>query len=183
MRTHISRLCTSSAALIGLICLTGCGTSIGPPARSSDRPPVSQERIAEARARLPRQAPRRIDVGLDLMNRPLTAFPALREWSVTETVVDALARIGPDAIEPLVTTLASDDPEVRARAAQALARMGPTAEPAVPALIQALSDEDPRVRQAAARALGQIGPAARSAVPALIRTLRAEAQHAADRPD
>jgi hypothetical protein len=58
-------------------------------------------------------------------------------------------------------------PEVRIRAAYALAGIGPAAASAVPALRTALVDEFPVVRYAAAWALGEIGPAARVALPDL----------------
>src|SRR4051794_23834997 len=51
----------------------------------------------------------------------------------------------------------------RARAAQALAEMGPRAETAVPALVEALKDPKTPVRRNAARALGRMG----SGYPAL----------------
>src|SRR5579884_473578 len=62
----------------------------------------------------------------------------------------------------------STDPESRAKAADALAHLGPKAVAAVPALSAELSDDDETVRVAAAAALREIGPAARAAVPVLI---------------
>lgn len=105
----------------------------------------------------------------------VTAFrPAtpFREWTVRETAADALARIGKPAVPALVRTLDDPDANARVQAANALARLGPAAADAVPALTEALDDPDPLVRQAAARALGQIGPAAESAIPALVEILR-----------
>lgn len=97
---------------------------------------------------------------------------AFREWGVRETAADALARIGDAAVPALIDTLADPDQEVRAQAARALARMGQKAEPAVPALIHALDDPNQEVRQGAARALGQIGSGAEEAVPALIQAIK-----------
>ncbi|HVA47205.1 MAG TPA: HEAT repeat domain-containing protein [Pirellulales bacterium] len=97
---------------------------------------------------------------------------AFREWGVRETAADALARIGDAAVPALLDTLADPDPDVRAQAAHALARMGQKAEPAVPALIHALDDPNQDVRQGAARALGQIGSGAEEAVPALIKAIK-----------
>jgi HEAT repeat protein len=67
--------------------------------------------------------------------------------------------------------LGEPSPEVRRRAALALAHF--RAE-AVPALVQALDDEDFSVRAAATRALGEIGPEARDALPALLNALNDE---------
>lgn len=97
---------------------------------------------------------------------------AFREWGVRETAADALARIGDAAVPALIDTLADPDDDVRAQAAHALARMGPKAEPAVPALINALNDPNLDVRQGAARALGQIGSSAEEAVPALVKAIQ-----------
>ncbi len=91
-----------------------------------------------------------------------------RPWGIKETAVDALGRIGENAVPTLISTLNDPNPRVRAEAARALARIGPEAKEAVPALVARLDDPDDDVRQAAARALGQVGPAAASAVPALI---------------
>ncbi|MGH7140348.1 MAG: HEAT repeat domain-containing protein [Pirellulales bacterium] len=102
----------------------------------------------------------------------LRTVRAFRQWGVRETAADALARIGDPAVPALIDTLRDPDQSIRAHAALALARMGPKASPAVPELILALDDPDREVRQAAARALGQIGPDAEEAVPALIKALK-----------
>jgi HEAT repeat protein len=102
----------------------------------------------------------------------LRSVPAFREWGVRETAADALARIGDPALPALVATLRDPDHSVRAQAARALARMGPKAASAVPELIIALDDSNEEVRQGAARALGQIGADAEKAVPALIKALK-----------
>ena len=107
---------------------------------------------------------------------PQFTDPMSREPSVEETVADALARIGADAVPELVQTLEDPDAEVRMYAARSLSMMGPTAQSAVPALVKHLHDSDDRVRRTSARALGQIGPAAKSAVPELIQLLRDEAK-------
>ena len=54
--------------------------------------------------------------------------------------------------------------------AQALAEVGPAAEPAVPDLVRAL-EKDESVQIYAAEALGKIGPGAASALPALRKLL------------
>lgn len=102
----------------------------------------------------------------------LRTIRAFREWGVRETAADALARIGDAAVPALIDTLHDPDQEVRAQAAQALARMGPKAGPAIDALVHALDDPNADVRRGAARALGQIGPEAEDAVPALIQAIR-----------
>jgi HEAT repeat protein len=97
------------------------------------------------------------------------------EWTMQQTVADALRRIGAAAVPDLIRSLNDNDPEMRWRAAEILGRMGPEAKEAVPDLIARIDDPELRVRKAAIRALGQIGPASSPAVPALIRVLRDEA--------
>jgi HEAT repeat protein len=108
----------------------------------------------------------------------------VHEASLQETVADALARIGNDAVPALVAALSDHDAEVRAYACRALSVMGERASPAVPSLIERLSDSDENVRRSAARALGQIGPNARAAIPALIELMRNQKPpaHPSNRP-
>ncbi len=91
------------------------------------------------------------------------------DWTVDETAADALGRIGAASVPALVECLTDERPELRRRAAQILARIGPDAAIAVPALTQLLHDADPEVQREAARALGQIGPAASPAIPDLLQ--------------
>lgn len=93
-------------------------------------------------------------------------------WTMRQTAVFALGRIGPAAVPALIQTLRNPDPNLRRQAVDTLSRIGPEAAAAVPDLIHALSDPDPLVRRTAARALGQIGPAAADSVPALIRVIQ-----------
>lgn len=72
----------------------------------------------------------------------------------------SMAEWGNDLAEPI--------PEVRRRAALALAHFGAEA---VPVLVRALDDGDFSVRAAASRALGAIGPAASDALPALVNAM------------
>ena len=102
----------------------------------------------------------------------LRTLRAFREWGVRETAADALARIGDAAVPALIDTLHDPDQGVRAQAAMALARMGDKAAPAVDALVQALDDPNEEVRRGAARALGQIGSDAQEAIPALIKAIK-----------
>ena len=87
---------------------------------------------------------------------------------------EALARIGPAAAAPLVKALKDEDVLIRAGAGDALGRIGSGAASAVPALIEALGDERMIVRASAARALKEMGPTVAPAVPALTRALRDE---------
>jgi len=75
-------------------------------------------------------------------------------------------------INQLIKDLKNSSPTVRMNAADALADMGPEAQPAVPALAEALVDKDGYVRNFAANALGQIGPGAIYALPALIKAMK-----------
>ena len=103
---------------------------------------------------------------------PAPTLRTQRQWTIEETTIDALGRIGKPAVEALVRALHDPDPRMRERAARVLARVGADAQQAVPDLMAALSDKDEDVRKAAIRALGQIGPAAAEAVPALMEQLR-----------
>jgi HEAT repeat protein len=82
---------------------------------------------------------------------------------------DALASGANEAL-PVCTWLLRHAPEaqVRARAVNALQRMGKAAVPAGPDLVQALSDGDPLVRSAAARVIGDLAPDEPGAVPVLV---------------
>lgn len=106
----------------------------------------------------------------------------VREWTAQDTAMDALARIGRDAVPALVEALGDRNVQVRRQAALALGRIGPDAEQAVPALSAALGDGDEQVRRNAARALGQIGPAAKEAIGPLMQLLRQPPVPAAGQP-
>lgn len=88
---------------------------------------------------------------------------------IADTAADALARIGAPAVPQVTVMLSDPNPELRVRAAQILAQIGPDGKLAVPELVKRLRDEDEQVRKSAAHALGQMGPAAGEAVPALLR--------------
>jgi HEAT repeat protein len=70
----------------------------------------------------------------------------------------------------------SRDARSRARAAEALGKLGPRAKDAVPALVAALDDDAPLVQLMAADALGRVGPDARAAVPRLVAGLKPDRQ-------
>lgn len=68
----------------------------------------------------------------------------------------ALAAVGAEAVDPLVTTLADKNPSARAAAAYSLGVMGAPATPGIAALVKTLKDESTDVRRQAAQALGRI---------------------------
>ncbi|MGH9753742.1 MAG: HEAT repeat domain-containing protein [Blastocatellia bacterium] len=77
------------------------------------------------------------------------------EKLLTSLAIAALMRLQVSvSVEPLTRQLKSTDADIRARAANALARLRQPIDGAVPALIEALNDGDPDVRANAARALG-----------------------------
>jgi HEAT repeat protein len=77
---------------------------------------------------------------------------------------------GEECLQALCAALVRDeDWTVRAKVAEALAKIGPGAENAVPDLMRCLSDSEVGVRLQVVRALGNIGPPARDALPELRR--------------
>src|SRR5215470_7935444 len=68
----------------------------------------------------------------------------------------------PADVDALARDLRSTRSEVRARAAEALGKLGPQAAPAVRALVSALTDKSGSVQLEALIALANIGPAARA---------------------
>jgi HEAT repeat protein len=68
----------------------------------------------------------------------------------------------------LVRTLRSPLPDIRAKAARSLGKLGWLARDALPHLTNALQDADGGVREAAAQAVGQLGP---GALPSLVQML------------
>jgi len=99
------------------------------------------------------------------------------EWTMRQTAIDALTRIGESAVPALVNLLDDPDAKLRSEAVIALARIGPEARGALPRLIALVeNDPDEAVRKNAVRAIGQIGPAAAPAVPVLVEQLRAEVE-------
>jgi HEAT repeat protein len=76
-----------------------------------------------------------------------------------------------DPLPDLIRTLRSPLPDVRARAARALGRLGWLARDSLPLLVNALGDAEPAVRESAAQAIGQMGP---DALPHLVQMLTHE---------
>jgi HEAT repeat protein len=87
-----------------------------------------------------------------------------------QAAMSGLERAGAQANDVLVTALASEEPALRANAAEMLGWI--KADPATPALAEALYDADPTVRSQAAWALGEIGTS--SARQALAAALKVE---------
>ena len=77
---------------------------------------------------------------------------------------ELLQKLGPAAVEPLVSAMNQGEYPYSITAASVLARLG---EPGLPALRSALESKDEFVVMCAARALGGEGPAAASALPEL----------------
>lgn len=79
---------------------------------------------------------------------------------------------GPTDVQRTVAALAAavrrDDPSVKQTAADALARLGPEAKPALPALLEQFGHEFPWVRVSCQAAAGSVG---KEAVPALIEVM------------
>lgn len=123
----------------------------------------------------------------------LLNFLRTADESHSYSAIIALREIGPETLELIAPLLRDSKPEVRQRAARALARQGTgalpyfikaleenfdrlaaieglfmlqeRAAPAVPALIATLGDEDPEVRSMACYILAHIGPRGRDALP------------------
>ncbi len=83
-----------------------------------------------------------------------------------------LIRLGPDAVDALVTTLAT--PTVRQAGMEILAELGPAARPALDQMVAGLSDADPVYRADSALALGALGAEAKDAVAPLVTLLADE---------
>jgi HEAT repeat protein len=101
-----------------------------------------------------------------------TSLLALSGVTITSCITFCPLRGADDQVEPVgeyVKSLKSKDLKVRLDAIQSLKRLGPRAEPAIPALIEALNDSDRRVRRGAHAALVNIGKAA---VPAVVKALQ-----------
>jgi HEAT repeat protein len=99
---------------------------------------------------------------------------ALKSWSpdVPKASIKLLNLIGPCAIPELTDALSNAEDAIdKAYLMQVLARIGPSAESAVPGLIRALSSPCLPVRISAAEALANIGLPVESAVPALVAGL------------
>jgi HEAT repeat protein len=84
----------------------------------------------------------------------LSSLHRLEKHSGWRNAFQALGRLGPYAVEPLIERLGDADPEVRALAAQALGEIG---DARAATALSALLRDGPAVRNAAAAALARIG--------------------------
>jgi HEAT repeat protein len=89
---------------------------------------------------------------------------------VRARAAQALAKFEHRAVPALTTALNDEQYQVRSSAAEALVRIGPG--PVVPSMIEALKRPEVPIRANAAVVLGAFGPAAQPAIPALARALR-----------
>ncbi len=165
---HIPSIAGILVASIGML---GCGQPTKSASVISEKPVESREKVSRAAPpdEMIPHAYNRLEEGPQLSK---VVIRDKREWDLPETAARSLGRIGAAAVPELTKQLNDRDPEVRERAADVLARIGPAAKQAVPDLVAALEDSDEAVRKSAALALGQIGPAAADAVPALMRVMK-----------
>jgi hypothetical protein len=102
---------------------------------------------------------------------PKELVPALiealqdKEKRVRQYAASALARVGKDAVGPLLALLKGKDKSQRANAAYVLGHLGAAGQEALPLLLKALKDEDAAVRVRAAFAVERLVAAAKKAVP------------------
>jgi len=98
----------------------------------------------------------------ELGSRAKPAVPALidllADEEISEDAARALAAIGSEAVEPLVSALMNRNQKIRLGAIAALGGVGSNARQAVPALFRCLGDEQSTIRLAAAEALKKINP-------------------------
>jgi HEAT repeat protein len=78
-------------------------------------------------------------------------------------ISEALGKIGPAGITPLIDALSSKNVRVRVAAAECIGEIGPPAAAAVPRLMAMLVEDDLAAQVNAIKALGQIGTEARPA--------------------
>ncbi len=90
------------------------------------------------------------------------------ESVVVTRTLEALRRMGKNAVPALQQALGSSDVIVRRRAAAVLGNIGEDAKEAIPQLINSLKDFDSEVRSLAAEALGDMHAEAKIAIPYLV---------------
>jgi HEAT repeat protein len=88
-----------------------------------------------------------------LKNEDSALFKESGQRSVAKTL-DALVKIGPPAVEPLIGVLKDENAFVRSFAAKGLGELGD--KRAIEALVEVLKDEDEEVRQSATEALRKL---------------------------
>jgi cyclophilin family peptidyl-prolyl cis-trans isomerase/HEAT repeat protein len=134
------------------------------PPHKRDEPPIVRARVCEAlgkilsAGRLSKAPDLSAAINADTIAKQLPdpqAKLTADEKFLTSLAITSLMRLQVSvSVEPLTRQLKSTDAEIRAQAANALARLRQPIESAVPALIEALSDADADARANAARALG-----------------------------
>jgi HEAT repeat protein len=123
----------------------------------------------------PRQREAAARALIELDPDPQIARPVIKKVmdgaspEVLNAAMDAMAGLGEKVLPRMIEAL--EAPEVRARAAAIIARIGAKAKRAVPALVDALADPDPQTRNEILFALAAIGPDAKAAVPAVTKAL------------
>ncbi len=116
-----------------------------------------------------------VEAFLDLDPDPEISRPIIKKVmdqadpEVLDAAMNTLAGLGEKVLPRLIEAL--KHPQVRARAAAIIARIGPPAKDAVPALIEALDDANSETRIEVLLALGAIGSGAEVAVPEVTRAL------------
>ena len=118
----------------------------------------------------------RVDASTNLatIGKPAVPFliEALKEKEIRAVVTFILGRIGPNAkaaVPALIEEIKDEDKNVRARAVEALGKIGPET---MPTLLAALKDKEPIVRVRAVQALGRLGPAAVKATSAIVDVMQ-----------
>jgi hypothetical protein len=96
-----------------------------------------------------------------------------RERTGANAVVafQALSKMAPESVAPLITALSSTDDQVRMWAMCALAEIGPSAKGAIPYCDKGLKDKDPKFRAGTAELIGKLGGEPDSFVPVLVQAL------------
>lgn len=110
---------------------------------------------------------------LETESRPEKYVRALRltdNWHFRSPYVEALEKIGEQAVNPLIMLLKDPDPSLRQIAASTLGKIG--SPRAATALLESLTDKNNNIRYSAAHSLGMIG--AENAVEPLILMMQRE---------
>lgn len=103
---------------------------------------------------------------IEQLSAPQSTLTAEQKLLVTLTITALMRLRATAAVAPLIEQMKSDEADIRAQAANALARLRQPLNEAVPALLAALGDEDANLRASAARALG-VSKDARAVEPLL----------------
>lgn len=112
--------------------------------------------LAAGRATAQAPDPPPLSVAAPQLTAALIVALADTDFEVRVNAANALAALGPPAVESLITSLGSANRDVRSAAAYALGQMGADAAPAAAGLLRVLKDTDTDVRRQSAQALGRI---------------------------